>query len=120
MSKSLTLNCGGTVDISNHLKRNTQYRAPIHKIQHVFADTVYGVLDSTGLVGELEGWSGFNDNFLYFHTTDKNQCADYSKEIRIGERFIFTKQTQVRWNGVFEAFMNFSPYWHWEDTKGFP
>ena len=118
MSKSLTLNCGGTVDISNHLKRNMQYRAPIHKIQHVFADTVYGVLDSTGLVGELEGWSGFNDNFLYFHTTDKNQCGDYSKEIRIGERFIFTKQTQVRWNGVFEAFMNFSPYWQWEDTKG--
>ena len=71
MSKSLTLNCGGTVDISNYLKRNMQHRAPIHKIQHVFADTVHGALDSTGLVGELDGFSDYNDNFLHFRTSDQ-------------------------------------------------
>jgi hypothetical protein len=118
MSKSLTLNCGGCVDYRLHLGFNEQYRAPIHKIQHVFAGAVHGVLDATGTVGELDGFSDHNDNFLNFFTSDKGKCGDYLKEIQIGERFIFTKQTNPRWNGVFEAFMNFSPYWQNEDTNG--
>jgi hypothetical protein len=77
MSKSLTLNCQGCVDYRLHLGFNQQYRAPIHKITHVFAGTVYGVLDATGTasgwihsVGELDGFSDYNDNFLNFYTSD--------------------------------------------------
>ena len=55
MSKSLTLNCQGCVDYRLHLGFNEQYRAPIHKIQHVFAGTVYGVIDTTGTA---TGWNG--------------------------------------------------------------
>jgi hypothetical protein len=91
----------------------------------VFSGTVYGVLDATGTasvwihsVGELDGFSDYNDNFLNFYTSGQGQCGDYFKKNQIGERFIFTKQTNPRWNGVFEAFMNFSPYWQNEDTNG--
>jgi hypothetical protein len=119
MSKSLTLNCQGCVDYRLHLGFfNEQYRAPIHKIQHVFAGTVYGVLDSTGTVGELSGYSNFNDNMLLFITTDKGNFGNYPKEIQINDRFILTNQTNPRWNGVFEATMDFAPQWQNIDTNG--
>ena len=109
MSKSLTLNCGGTVDISNHSKRNMQYRAPIHKIQHVFADTVYGVISGSGLTGELVADTS-NDDLIRVVSIDK-KIGDYNKEIKLGDRFILTKQTNVRFNGVFESVLTPAPFW---------
>ena len=109
MSKSLTLSCGGTVDISNHSKRNMQYRAPIHKIQHVFADTVYGVIDGSGLIGELIA-DPSRDYHIHVVSIDK-KIGDYNKEIKLGDRFILTKQTNVRFNGVFESVLIPSPFW---------
>ena len=81
MSKSLTLSCGGTVDYRLHLGYNEQYRAPIHKIQHVFADTVYGIIDQGGQVGELFSDAGtISEHYLYAVSINK-KIGDYTKEI---------------------------------------
>ena len=37
--------------------------------------------------------------------------GDYNKEIKLGDRFILTKQTNVRLNGVFESVMTPAPFW---------
>jgi hypothetical protein len=111
MSKSLTLSCGGTVDYRLHLGYNEQYRAPIHKIQHVFADTVYTVIDMAGTVGELFSDPGtISEHYLYAVSINK-KIGDYTKEIKKNDRFILTKQTDVRKNGVFEVVIDPAP-WH--------
>ena len=114
MSKSLTLSCGGTLDYRLHIGYNEQHRAPIHKIQHVFANTVYGVISASGIIGELAADIG-SDDWVKAVSIDKTigdyHSEWYNKEIKLGDRFILTKQTNVRNNGVFEAVVTPAPFW---------
>jgi hypothetical protein len=83
MSKSLTFNFGECVDYRLHLGYNGQYRAPIHKIQHVFAGTVYGVISASGIIGELAA-AQFDDWVKVITTKKLSWATDlYSQNKRM-------------------------------------